>query len=128
MKVEIKSKLLLRISEDYDKLLSTILIGNNLVNIAAASLATVIFVNYFGNMGLILSIIVMTLAILIFGEISPKSLVKETPEKFAMFSVVFLRFLMVILTPVNYLFDQWQKLLAKIFKVQGKKELLKKNF
>ncbi|NLP43024.1 MAG: HlyC/CorC family transporter [Peptococcaceae bacterium] len=116
-----RAELLLRISEDYDKLLSTILIGNNLVNIAAASLATVIFVNYFGNMGLILSIIVMTLAILIFGEISPKSLVKETPEKFAMFSVVFLRFLMVILTPVNYLFDQWQKLLAKIFKVQGKK-------
>jgi len=116
-----RAELILKITENYDKLLSTTLIGNNLVNIAAASLATVLFVSCFGDTGLILSIIVMTLVILIFAEVSPKSLAEENPEKFALFTVNILRFLMTVLAPVNYLFGQWKKLLAKIFKVQGKK-------
>jgi len=116
-----KAESVLKISENYDKLLSTFLIGSNLVNIAAVSLATVVFVSYYGNTGIILSIITMMLIILIFVEITPKSLTEEKPDRFALFAVNFLRFIMLILAPLNFLFAQWKRLLAKIFKVEGKK-------
>ena len=70
----------LAMAEQYDKLLSTILIGNNIVNIAMASLGTVLFVRSFGDMGATLSTVVVTVVVLIFGEVSPKSLAKERPE------------------------------------------------
>lgn len=112
-----KAKLVLRLSEDYDSLLSTILIGNNIVNIASASLATVLFVKLLGNeAGPSVSTLVTTVVVLIFGEISPKSIAKESPEKFAMFSAPFLNVLRIILTPFNFLFGQWKKLLSLIFK------------
>ena len=77
-----KAKLVLRLSENYDSLLSTILIGNNIVNIASASLATVLFVKWLGNdMGPSISTAVTTIVVLIFGEVTPKSIAKETPEK-----------------------------------------------
>lgn len=74
------AKLALKLSENYNRILSTLLIGNNIVNIAAASLATLVFTFYFGDLGVTLSTIVMTVLVLIFGEISPKSLAKERPE------------------------------------------------
>ncbi len=112
-----KAQLVCRLSENYDSLLSTILIGNNIVNIASASLATLIFVKFFGEeAGASLSTVVTTIVVLIFGEVSPKSIAKESPEKFAMFSAPFLNALMVLLTPANFLFGQWKKLLSKIFK------------
>lgn len=83
----------LLLADNYDSLLSTILIGNNIVNIAAASIATVIFTNYYGSAGVAISTIFLTIIILIFGEISPKSLAKESPEKFAMFATPTLRIL-----------------------------------
>lgn len=113
-----KAKLVLELSDNYDKILSTILIGNNVVNIASASLATVIFVKHFGDAGVTLSTLVMTVLVLIFGEISPKSLAKESPDGFAMFSAPFLHVLTILLTPLNYLFMLWKKLLSKIFKVK----------
>ena len=106
----------LRLVGNYDKLLSTILVGNNLVNILIASLATVLFVQHFGDMGATLATIVTTVVVLIFGEVSPKSLAKESPEAFAMFSAPFLEVLMAILTPVSFLFAQWKKLLSRLFK------------
>ena len=112
-----KAKMVMDLSEDYDRLLSTILIGNNIVNIASASLATAVFVAYFGDMGITLSTVVMTVLVLIFGEISPKSLAKEAPEKMAMMSVSILRVLLLILKPVNFLFSQWKRLLSSIFKI-----------
>ena len=110
----------LALLENYDKLLSTILIGNNIVNIASASIATVLFVEQFrlGNSGVTISTIVMTIVVLIFGEISPKSLAKESPERFAMFSTPFLSFFVKLLTPLNFLFQQWKKLLNKLFKAE----------
>ena len=110
----------LALLENYDKLLSTILIGNNIVNIASASIATVLFVEQFrlGNSGVTISTIVMTIVVLIFGEISPKSLAKESPERFAMFSTPFLSFFVKLLTPLNFLFRQWKKLLNKLFKAE----------
>lgn len=114
-----RALLTLSLADDYDKLLSTILIGNNIVNIVAASLATVLFVGYFGDSGVAISTIVMTIVVLIFGEISPKSLAKEFPEKFAMFSSPVLKFLTIVLTPINYLFKLWKTLLSKLFKVSN---------
>ena len=115
-----KAALVLRLSDNYDGLLSTILIGNNIVNIASASLATLIFVKYLGEeAGASISTVVTTIVVLIFGEVSPKSIAKENPESFAMFSAPFLGLLMKILTPANFLFKQWKKLLSKIIKAEG---------
>ena len=111
-----KAKLVLRLSEDYNSLLSTILIGNNIVNIGASSLATVMFVKYLGNAGSGVSTLVMTIVVLVFGEVSPKSIAKEMPEAFAMFSAPFLNVLRIILTPFNHLFGLWKNLLSKIIK------------
>ncbi len=112
-----KAALVLRLSENYDGLLSTILIGNNIVNIGCASLATVLFVGILGEeAGSSVSTLVTTVVVLIFGEVSPKSIAKESPEKFAMFSAPFLNALIVLLTPLNFLFKQWKKLLSHIFK------------
>ena len=114
-----RAKLALTLSEDFDRMLSTILIGNNIVNIASASLATVVFVKWFGDAGLTISTVSMTILVLIFGEISPKSLAKEMPERFAIFSAPILRVFLWILAPVNFLFVQWKKLLSKLFRVKN---------
>lgn len=111
-----RAKLVLRLAEDYDRLLSTILIGNNIVNLSAASIATVLFTRWLGEKGVPVSTVVLTVVVLIFGEISPKSLAKEKPEKLAMAFAPLLRLLVVILKPVNFLFTQWKKLLLRIFK------------
>ena len=106
----------LELLERYDRLLSTILIGNNIVNILSTSLATVLMIRQFGEYGSTLSTIVMTVTILIFGEITPKILAKESPERFAMFSAPYIRFLSWILMPLNALFSGWKKLLSKLIK------------
>ena len=107
----------LALAEDYDRLLSSILIGNNIVNISASTLGTVLFTKHVGTAyGPAVSTIVLTVIILIFGEISPKSLAKEQPEAFAMFSAPILRLLMLVLSPLNFLFAQWKRLLSLIFR------------
>ncbi len=112
-----RAVLVAKLSDQYDSMLSTILIGNNIVNIGMSSLATVLCLKWIGeDMGPSISTIVTTVVVLIFGEISPKSIAKESPEKFAMFSAPILKVLMVILTPFNYLFGLWKKLLSKIIK------------
>ena len=113
-----RAKLVLKLSDDYDKLLSAILIGNNIVNISMASIATVLFISLYGDIGATISTAVITVVVLIFGEISPKSLAKDSPEKFAMFSAPFISVLIVILTPLNFIFSQWKKLLSKLFKIE----------
>ncbi len=111
--------LTLDLSENFDKLLSAILVGNNIVNILATSVATIFFIRLLSgdqNLGSTVSTVVMTVAVLIFGEITPKSLAKKYPEKFAMFSAYIMRVIMFILTPITFIFGLWQKLLSKIFK------------
>lgn len=111
-----RAKLVLDLLENFDSLLSSILIGNNIVNIACASVATILFVKMLGEEhGASVATIVITLVVLIFGEVSPKSIAKENPEKFAMFAAPFLNILVILLTPFNFLFVQWKKLLSKIF-------------
>lgn len=111
----------LRLLDRYDEMLSTILIGNNLVNIACTSLATLLFVALLQNedLGATVSTIVVTVVLLIFGEISPKTIAKENAEKIAMFSAPILEVLIVLLTPFNWIFGAWQKLLSLIFKPSG---------
>ena len=116
-----KAALALRLSEQYDKLLSSILIGNNVVNIAASSLATVLFLKFFPNYGVTLSTVIMTVVVLIFGEISPKSLAKESPERFAIFSAPIMKGIMAVLIPFNFLFGIWKKMLKKVFKTQDER-------
>ncbi len=106
----------LELADKYDQLLSSILVGNNVVNIAMSSVATLIFVAAFPKYGASLSTLVITIVVLIFGEISPKSLAKENPEKLAMLSTPLLRIIILILTPINFLFSQWKRLLNKLFK------------
>ena len=103
----------LAMSEQYDKLLSTILIGNNIVNIAAASIGTILFTRMLGaERGATVSTIVLTIIVLIFGEVTPKSLAKEMPEKVATAVSPFLVLLMALMTPLTWLFTQWKKLLG----------------
>ena len=109
----------LELAEEYDKLLSTILIGNNIVNITATTVATVLCTKWFRQYGPTVSTVALTIIILIFGEITPKSLAKENPENWAMFSYPLLKLLMVVLTPVNFLFTQWKRLLGRVFRRKG---------
>ena len=107
----------LALAEDYDKLLSTLLIGNNIVNNVATTIGAVLFIHLIDNVtGPTVSAIVLTVVILIFGEVSPKSLAKESPERFAMFATPLLGVFRTVLTPLNFLFTQWKRLLSKVFR------------
>ena len=121
-----KAELVLKLENKYDKLLTTILIGNNLVNIAITAIATVIFINIYGRYGATLATVVITIVVLIFGEISPKSLAKESSESFAMRSAPVIRVFMIILTPVNFVFTKWKLFLSKMFK-QGDSQSITKD-
>ena len=111
-----KAKLVLTLVEDYDRLLSCILIANNIVNISAASIGTVLFTRIYGNYGATISTVIITVSVLIFGEITPKSLAKNQPERFSMFSAPIMRVLLVILTPLNAFFSLFYKLATKLMK------------
>ena len=112
-----KANKVLKMLDDYDGMLSSILIGNNIVNILGTSLATVLFVNWLGDgLGPSVSTAVTTVVLLIFAEITPKSIAKEFPEKFAMFSAPILSIIMIVLKPFNFLFRQWKKVLSMMFK------------
>ena len=114
-----RAQLVIDLEEKYDKLLSTILIGNNIVNILASSMATIIFVGFFGNAGVTISTVVMTVGILIFGEISPKTLAKDHADGLAMVIAPVISLLMGLFTPFTWLFSQWKKLLTIVFPSKG---------
>ncbi len=115
-----KAQLVLNMLDNYDDILSTILVGNNVVNILCSSMATVLFIGLLGEaQGPGAATIVTTIVVLIFGEISPKSIAKESPEKFAMWSAPVLRVLVKLLMPVNWLFGLWKKMLSRIIKSGG---------
>ena len=102
----------LALADDYDRLLSTILIGNNIVNIATASIGTVLFVRHYGDAGATISTVVVTVVVLIFGEVTPKSLAKEMPETVATAVAPALSLLMLVFTPLTWLFSQWKRFLG----------------
>ena len=110
----------LRATENFDKLLSTVLVGNNIVNITSASIATLFFNSLIksANLATTVSTVVMTVVVLIFGEITPKLFAKEKPEACAMLFYPLLKMLMIVLTPINLIFSGWKWLLRKIFKFE----------
>ena len=111
-----RAALTLSIADEYDRMLSTILIGNNIVNITASTLGTVLFTRLFDAYGPTISTVVLTVVVLIFGEISPKSLAKQNAESFAMLAAPLLRVFLVVFKPLNWLFLQWKKLLNRVFR------------
>ena len=100
-----KAQTLLKVIEDSGKLLSSILIGNNIVNITASSLATTITMRLFGNAAVSISTGIITLLVLIFGEITPKTLATLHAEKMALAYARIIRLLMIILTPVIFIIN-----------------------
>ena len=116
-----RAKAALALAEDYDRLITTILIGNNIVNIAASSLATSLFLvllNNQANLATTASTVVMTIVILIFGEVSPKAIAKESPENLAMTFAPVLKVLCTIFTPFAIFFSVLKGLLTKLFKTE----------
>ncbi len=111
-----RAALVYRLTENIDRLLLTILIGNGIVNTVGSILTAALFIRHFGGTGIILSIAVVTVVTLVFIEISPKALAKESPESFAMFSAPLMNMIRIILSPLNFLFTLWKKLLSKMFK------------
>ncbi|MBR6781918.1 MAG: HlyC/CorC family transporter [Clostridia bacterium] len=123
-----RAGLALKLSEKYDRLLSTILIGNNLVNILLSSIATVFVITlcvngkdqaFADNYGTLIATAAVTVVVLIFGEITPKSIAKNRPEGFAMFSAPLMQLFIWILIPFSVIFSLWTKLVAKIFRVKA---------
>ena len=104
-----------QLTEDFSKLLNTILVGNTIVNVVSASLATVLFTRMLGESGVTISSIVMTLLIMIVGEIIPKNIAKYVPEKFAMSVTPILSFLVWIFTPLTFIFRYVEGLFEKIY-------------
>lgn len=103
------------LTEKFSQLLTTILIGNTIVNVVAASLATVLFTNIFGGNGVAISSVVMTLVIMIIGEIIPKNIAKHIPEKFAMSVTWILNILVFLFTPLTFIFNKMEKLISRMF-------------
>lgn len=108
----------MRLSENYDSLLSTILIGNNIVNIASTSIATLFFTGLLGDnsdLGATVSTVVMTIIVLIFGEITPKTVAKDVAERYALLITPVIRAFIFLFYPLNLMFRGWKLLLNKIF-------------
>lgn len=111
-----RAEKVLALAEDYDRLISSVLIGNNIVNILASSLATVMFVSLLGNSGVTVSTVVMTIVILLFGEVAPKSIARVKSESIAFAVYPVLNVIVKVLLPLNFLMGCWQKLIGKMFK------------
>ena len=112
----------LELSENFDTLISTILIGNTLVNTLSASMATIFFTKLLKNLdediSALIASIIMTVVVLVFSELSPKTLAKNAPDKFALFSAPIIKVIQSALKPLTFLFQKWQTLLSKVFKPQ----------
>lgn len=99
-----KAKNALFITENFDKALTTILIGNNVVNLGCSSLATVLCMNIFQNFAAAISTGLTTILVLTFGEIIPKCIGKEKSEAVALNTAIILKGIMIVLTPLSFLF------------------------
>lgn len=117
-----KAEETLNVAENFSKLIATLLVGNNIVNITSATLATVYFTALIGENGATVSTIVMTILVIIFGEIIPKSLAKMYPEKYAMAIVSIIKFFIVILSPITFIFNKLSDLIEKLFKPEEEEE------
>ena len=115
-----KAHIALALLEKYDSLITTVLIGNNLVNIVGTAIATLLFTTRIlpgrEDLATTAASVMMTVLVLFLGEVGPKTLAKQQPEKFAMSVSRVIRFLVAVLRPLDWLFALWRKLLAKLIK------------
>lgn len=117
-----KAALVLRLAENFDRVLTTLLIGNNIVNISMASIGALIFTRSFGDIGVTISTAVITILVLVFGEILPKTFAKESPERFAMFAAPTVRVLTVIFAPLNGFFAWGKDRITSTFNVAAEEK------
>lgn len=118
------ARIVLELNRNYGDVLTALLIGNNIVNILATSLATILFTSHMGDSGITISTIVMTLLVLVFGEVSPKTVAKERPEEFAMLSSRVVKACLIVFMPLCKLFGLWKKLLAKVFRFNRRRPFM----
>ena len=115
-----KAQTALALIEKYDSLITTVLIGNNLVNIAGTAIATLLFTTRIPpgreDLAATAASAMMTLLVLFLGEVGPKTLAKQQPERYAMAVSPVVRFLMAVLRPLDWLFALWRKLLCRLVK------------
>jgi len=117
-RIAARARLVLKLLSNYDRILSSILIGNTLVNISSSALATMLFIGLFGAKGVSYATIAMTVAILLFTEITPKTLAKESPERLSLRAAPLLHFFTLFFTPLNYLTGAWKKIIIRLFPVK----------
>ena len=116
-----RAQMTLQLLERYDSLLTAVLVGNNVVNIAGTSIATILFtriLNGAEDRGATLASLVMTVVVLFVGEVGPKTLAKQQPERFALAATPFIHVLMTALKPVDWLFSLWRRLLSRLVKAE----------
>ena len=118
-----KADKVLQLLEKFDKLLTTILIGNNIVNIWMTAIATSICIGMYGARGAGIATIAITILVLVFGEITPKNIAKEKSEGFSMFSAPFIGFLMTVLTPITFIFTKWKEFITRLFNIGGEETI-----
>ncbi len=120
-KTKRRAKYILKLHKKYDQVISTLLIGNNLVNIGASTIGTLLFTSLIGETnGPWVSTFVLTVVVLIFGEITPKLIAKEMPDKYLMLMAYPILFVYYLLWIIAKVFDGWKFLLIKIFKLNKK--------
>ena len=116
------ARMALRLSADYNRILTTLLVADNIVNIASATIGTLIFTSLLGeDVGSVVSTVTVTIVLLIFGEITPKLLAKRLPEAFACAAAYPLFVCICLFLPIVFLFDVWKKAVFYVFGL-GKKE------
>jgi len=128
-----RATLVLTLHDQFDKLLTTLLVGNNVVTLAAAAVSTLLFMNLLGERlgddgAAAVSTVILTVVIVFFGDITPKSVAKESPEKIAMFFAPMLHFFVVLMTPANWLFGLWKGLLRRMFNLQADERSMNELF
>lgn len=114
------AKLVGKLTEDSGKLLSSILVGNNVVNIAATSISTSLFISILGTQGVAVATALMTILVLIFGEITPKTIAANNSEKIAILVSKPIKVIILILTPVVWIFNIITNVIFKIFGIKSK--------
>ena len=114
-----RARRVLRLLEEQDKLFSTLMVADVTVNLSAAAVGTGLFLDLYGWVGLPLTVATLVAVILIFGDITPKTLAKESPERTAMISAPLLFAFMVVLTPLTFVISLWRRAIVRVFKVNG---------
>jgi len=113
----------LALDDRSDEVMTTVLVGNTVVNVAISVTGTMLFWHLLGSSGVWIAGLVLALGLVVLGEISPKSLALEQPERFAMGAAPYVNFLLTVLKPVTWLFSQWKKLLHRLFGVKEESAL-----